>query len=155
MRKLPSRLPPSLSPHPDLGLLVLRLGGEWSHVLEVGLLGTRARFIELWHEVIELPAHPFFIASQFHPEFLSKPNRPHPLFWEHEGNRAVRSGNWKIVSLYREPWELYAHYEDGHWSRMCTDPALQHVGSPFRVEPPRFELLAPAAGAAGRDLPDR
>jgi arylsulfatase len=34
-------------------------------------------------------------------------NRPHPLFWEHEGNRAVRSGNWKIVSLYPEAWELY------------------------------------------------
>jgi CTP synthase len=31
-------------------------------------------------EVIELPDHPFFIASQFHPEFLSRPDRPHPLF---------------------------------------------------------------------------
>ena len=31
-------------------------------------------------EVIELPAHPFYIASQFHPEFLSKPHQPHPLF---------------------------------------------------------------------------
>ena len=31
-------------------------------------------------EVIELPNHPFFIASQFHPEFLSKPHQPHPLF---------------------------------------------------------------------------
>ena len=31
-------------------------------------------------EIIEIPEHPFFIASQFHPEFLSKPNRPHPLF---------------------------------------------------------------------------
>jgi CTP synthase len=31
-------------------------------------------------EVIELPSHPFFIACQFHPEFQSKPNRPHPLF---------------------------------------------------------------------------
>jgi CTP synthase len=31
-------------------------------------------------EVIELKDHPFFIASQFHPEFLSKPNQPHPLF---------------------------------------------------------------------------
>jgi len=31
-------------------------------------------------EVIELPDHPFFIASQFHPEFQSKPNQPHPLF---------------------------------------------------------------------------
>ena len=31
-------------------------------------------------EVIELPDHPWFIAAQFHPEFLSRPNRPHPLF---------------------------------------------------------------------------
>ena len=31
-------------------------------------------------EVIELPHHPWFIAAQFHPEFLSRPNRPHPLF---------------------------------------------------------------------------
>ena len=31
-------------------------------------------------EVIELKDHPFFMASQFHPEFLSKPNKPHPLF---------------------------------------------------------------------------
>jgi CTP synthase len=31
-------------------------------------------------EVIELPEHPFFIGSQFHPEFKSKPFDPHPLF---------------------------------------------------------------------------
>jgi CTP synthase len=31
-------------------------------------------------EVIELPSHPFFIACQFHPEFQSKPDQPHPLF---------------------------------------------------------------------------
>ena len=31
-------------------------------------------------EIIELPDHPFFIASQFHPEFHSKPHQPHPLF---------------------------------------------------------------------------
>ncbi|HXJ58813.1 MAG TPA: CTP synthase [Verrucomicrobiae bacterium] len=31
-------------------------------------------------EVIEIKDHPFFMASQFHPEFQSKPNRPHPLF---------------------------------------------------------------------------
>ncbi len=31
-------------------------------------------------EMIELPDHPFFIASQFHPEFKSRPNRAHPLF---------------------------------------------------------------------------
>ena len=31
-------------------------------------------------EVIELPDHPFFVASQFHPEFASKPFEPHPVF---------------------------------------------------------------------------
>jgi CTP synthase len=31
-------------------------------------------------EMIELPNHPFFIACQFHPEFQSRPNHPHPLF---------------------------------------------------------------------------
>jgi len=31
-------------------------------------------------EVIEIPNHPFFVASQFHPEFKSRPQRPHPLF---------------------------------------------------------------------------
>jgi len=33
-------------------------------------------------ELIELPDHPFFIASQYHPEFRSRPNRAHPLFRE-------------------------------------------------------------------------
>jgi CTP synthase len=31
-------------------------------------------------EVVEIPAHPFFIGAQFHPEFQSKPNHPHPIF---------------------------------------------------------------------------
>lgn len=31
-------------------------------------------------EMIELPEHPFFIATQFHPEFSSRPSAPHPLF---------------------------------------------------------------------------
>jgi len=31
-------------------------------------------------EIVELPGHPWFVATQFHPEFKSRPNRPHPLF---------------------------------------------------------------------------
>lgn len=31
-------------------------------------------------EIIEIPGHPFMIGSQYHPEFLSRPSRPHPLF---------------------------------------------------------------------------
>ena len=31
-------------------------------------------------ELIELRDHPYFLACQYHPEFQSKPNKPHPLF---------------------------------------------------------------------------
>ena len=31
-------------------------------------------------EIAELKDHPFMLATQFHPEFLSRPNRPHPIF---------------------------------------------------------------------------
>lgn len=33
--------------------------------------------------------------------------RSTPLFWEHEGNRAIRDGNWKLVALENQPWRLY------------------------------------------------
>ena len=31
-------------------------------------------------EIVEIPEHPWFVAVQFHPEFRSKPQQPHPLF---------------------------------------------------------------------------
>ena len=31
-------------------------------------------------EMVEIPSHPWFIATQAHPELKSRPNRPHPLF---------------------------------------------------------------------------
>ncbi|HXF93490.1 MAG TPA: CTP synthase [Nitrospiraceae bacterium] len=31
-------------------------------------------------EIVELPSHPWFLATQFHPEFTSRPHHPHPLF---------------------------------------------------------------------------
>jgi CTP synthase len=42
-------------------------------------------------EVIELPGHPWFVASQFHPEFKSRPTRPAPLFREFVGAAVARS----------------------------------------------------------------
>ena len=36
-----------------------------------------------------------------------KLERKEPLFWEHEGNRAVRQDDWKLVARHGEAWELY------------------------------------------------
>jgi arylsulfatase len=42
------------------------------------------------------------------PAFQGQPlGRSQPLFWEHEGNKAVRDGRWKLVQKWRGPWELY------------------------------------------------
>ncbi len=54
---------------------------EYREVLqEAGLvysgLSPNGRLVE----IVELRDHPWFVASQFHPEFLSRPHRPHPLF---------------------------------------------------------------------------
>jgi len=43
-------------------------------------------------EVIELEDHPFFVASQFHPEFKSRPERPAPLFREFIAAALVQAG---------------------------------------------------------------
>jgi CTP synthase len=49
-------------------------------------------------EIIELKNHPFFVASQFHPEFKSRPNQPHPLF---DGfiNSAITNQKGKVVPV--------------------------------------------------------
>jgi CTP synthase len=49
-------------------------------------------------EVVELPDHPFYVASQFHPEFKSRPERPAPLFREFVGAALVlRAGRQPAV----------------------------------------------------------
>ena len=42
-------------------------------------------------EIVELPEHPWFVASQFHPEFKSRPTRPAPLFREFVGAALERA----------------------------------------------------------------
>lgn len=42
------------------------------------------------------------------PAFEGSPlARTQPLFWEHEGNKAVRDGNWKLVLRRRQPWQPF------------------------------------------------
>ena len=38
---------------------------------------------------------------------IDEPIHTEPLYWEHEGNCAMRWSNWKLVKQYQKPWELY------------------------------------------------
>jgi CTP synthase len=56
-----------------------------------GLVASGTSPDERLVEVVELPDHPFFVASQFHPEFKSRPNRPEPLFRDFVGAAKSRA----------------------------------------------------------------
>ena len=45
-------------------------------------------------------------------EGKNRPVHKDPVFWEHEGNAAVREGDWKLVKKYRGSWKLYNIAED-------------------------------------------
>ncbi len=48
-------------------------------------------------EIAEISNHPFMLATQFHPEFLSRPNRPHPLFLAFIEAVRQRAGNEQVA----------------------------------------------------------
>ncbi|ACL70555.1 CTP synthase [Halothermothrix orenii] len=51
-----------------------------NELIEKGLILAGLSPDERLVEIVELPDHPWFVGVQFHPEFKSRPNRPHPLF---------------------------------------------------------------------------
>jgi arylsulfatase A-like enzyme len=60
------------------------------------------------------------------PTFHGKKRQQHEaLHWEHEGNRGIREGNWKLVSLDHSNWELYDLHADRTETRdlAAADPA--------------------------------
>jgi len=48
--------------------------------IEAGLMPTGEHAHGPLVEIVEIPEHPWFVAVQYHPEFKSKPDKPHPLF---------------------------------------------------------------------------
>ncbi|MEY2804778.1 MAG: hypothetical protein RL657_2114 [Pseudomonadota bacterium] len=70
-----------------------------------------------------------------------------PMFWEHEGNAAVRIGPWKLVRQYPRAWELYNLDED---RTELHDLAAQH---PERVRDmaQQYEMWAQRCGVLPRD----
>jgi arylsulfatase len=76
------------------------------------------------------------------PTFTGRPLvRSQPLFWEHEGHRAVRDGDWKLVATHGGPWELYDLAADRTESR---DLAAAQPGR-VRALAARYDAWAAAA----------
>ncbi|HEU0027236.1 MAG TPA: CTP synthase, partial [Ktedonobacterales bacterium] len=63
-------------------------------------------------EIIELPDHPWFVATQFHPEFKSRPTRPHPLFRGFVAASVERAHGQAGERLAGEP--IATHSRNGH-----------------------------------------
>ncbi len=52
-------------------------------------------------EIVEIPAHPWFVGVQFHPEFKSRPDRPHPLFKGFVAAALTKKQNKERAARYR------------------------------------------------------
>ena len=90
-----------------------RLVHEVGHVIDLmptclELAGTR--FPTQWNGATPLPPEGVSLTRAWQGRAL---RRATPLFWEHEGHRAVRDGKWKLVASHDEPWELYDMDRDG------------------------------------------
>ena len=93
-----------------------------------------------------------FVPSFRQPEW----RRSEPIWFEHEGNRALREGNWKLVSRHPGRWELYnmetdrtelndlADRESARVSRMAA--AWDHTASRVGVRPSLSQVWDGVAG---------
>ncbi len=50
---------------------------------------------------------PAMVGESLVPVFEGQGRNRKPIFWEHEGNKAVRDGKWKLVSKFPDSWELF------------------------------------------------
>ena len=61
------------------------------------------------------------------PLFTSGKIEREALYWEHEGNRAVRMGDWKLVAEHAKPWELYNIAKDRSEQHDLSQQEPEHV----------------------------
>ncbi len=85
------------------------------------------------------------------PDFASDGNVNHPyLWWNHDGNRAIRIGDWKLVADHKKPWELFDLAKD----RSETDNlAATHPGKAKEMEQAWQKHAAEIHALAMQDSP--
>lgn len=91
------------------------------------------------------------------PALRGEPPPPRPLFWEHEGNCAVRLERWKLVKKFEGPWELYdidgerAERNDlsAQYPEVVTELADAYTEWADRVGVIPYDRIVATAGADG------
>jgi arylsulfatase A-like enzyme len=78
------------------------------------------------------------------PAFENKNPARHALFWEHEGNKALRQGDWKLVAKHNQAWELYNVAKDRVEMKNCAGEEAQRV----RAMSAEWEAIAKRQGVA-------
>ena len=88
------------------------------------------------------------------PAFEGRPIERDFLAWEHEGNRALRAGDWKIVSLAGQAWELYdlAHDRTELNNLAEKEPArVKTMSGQWEDWARRTQVLPRPGGGAGKE----
>ena len=91
---------------PDRIAAIGELVDEPGHVIDImatAIDAAGATYPTEWNDV---PVHPLEGRSLL-PAIDGRPMEREALYWEHEGNRAVRRGRWKLVAEHDGSWELY------------------------------------------------
>ena len=114
------------------------------HIAEPGRITREAgHIIDLMPTFLELAnaAHPKqktpLAGTSLLPVLDAKPLGRETLGWEHEGNRAFRSGKWKLVSEFPGTWKFFYPYKKkGAWElyNLDADPTELHDLAPSRPE---------------------
>ncbi len=109
-------------------------------------------------EIIELPGHPFFVASQFHPEFNSRPNRPEPLFREFVGaaaRLAAERGDRPVTEETEVEAPVATATTSAYAARAESRQGLSTAAEGHKVRPchPTSTSTAPAHSTPGTASP--
>lgn len=84
-----------------------QLNHQPGHVIDLMATSLELAGVKLprqWNGAKSTPLEGISLAPTFKGKAVK---RSQPIFWEHEGHRAVRDGRWKLVSTHGSDWELY------------------------------------------------
>ena len=84
------------------------------------------------------------------PAFANRAVDRDAIYWEHEGNRAVRAGQWKLVARHDQPWELY----DIDTDRVEAQDLARQQPEKVRELSTLYDRWASRVGVAPWPLPD-